>query len=67
MKRGNSDLVEITVQVHHKTDKAILVSDSGERVTAVWLPLSQIEVEMKDHAIAEITLPEWLAMDKGLI
>ncbi len=62
-----SDLVDVTVHVHHQTDKAILVSDDGERDGAVWLPLSQVEVEMTKPPIAEVTMPEWLAKDKGLI
>ena len=61
------EVIDITVQVHAKTDRAILVSDDGEESNAVWLPLSQVEVEMKQGGTAEITLPEWLALDKGLI
>lgn len=61
------EVIDITVQVHAKTDRAILVSDDGEKANAVWLPLSQVEVEMKQGGTAEITLPEWLALDKGLI
>lgn len=61
------EVIDITVQVHAKTDRAILVSDDGEKSNAVWLPLSQVEVEMKQAGTAEITLPEWLALDKGLI
>lgn len=64
---GNSDLVDVTMQVHAKTDRAILASDDGDEKFAVWLPLSQIEVEMMDDGTAEITMPEWLAMEKGLI
>jgi hypothetical protein len=34
----------------------------------VWLPRSQIEIEpMKKAGIVEVTLPEWLAQEKGLI
>lgn len=62
-----SEVVDIAVQIHAKTDRAILVSDDGDKEKAVWLPLSQIEVEMKQGGTAEITLPEWLALEKGLI
>lgn len=68
-----SDLVDITVQMHVETEKAILVSDDGDKDNAVWLPKSQVEVEfhpsMKErgNGIATITLPEWLAKDKGMI
>lgn len=64
---SRSDLIDITVQLHHETDKAVLVSDDGEKDNAVWLPRSMIEIDGKKDNILEITLPEWLAMDKGLI
>jgi hypothetical protein len=62
-----SDLIDVTVKVHHTTERAVLVSDDGDREKAVWLPLSQVEVVMKDRGVAEVTLPEWLAIDKGLV
>lgn len=62
-----SDLLDITVQLHHETAKAILVSDDGNKDNAVWLPLSQCEVERKSGGIVIVTLPEWLATDKGLV
>jgi hypothetical protein len=64
---GNSDLVDLTVQVHAETEKAIFVSDDGDSDSAVWLPKSQIEIERKKGNIVEVTLPEWLAEEKGLV
>jgi hypothetical protein len=64
---GKSDLIDVDVQLHHRTDKAILVSDDGDRDNAIWLPLSQIEVEEHQSGIITVTMPEWLAQDKGLI
>jgi hypothetical protein len=61
-----SDLVDILVTVQHQTDKAVLVDHGGEE--AVWLPLSQIEIEPDTDGKSHIvTLPEWLAADKELI
>lgn len=60
-------LADITVALHHETDKAVLVSDDGDRENAVWLPKSKIEIEHKQGNTVEVTLPEWLAKDKGLI
>ena len=62
-----SDLIDIDVQVLHRTEKAVLVTldvpDNG-----VWLPLSKIEIEPSGvSGIETVTLPEWLALDKGLI
>lgn len=57
-----SDLIDCAVQLHHETPKAWLVSDDGDRKRAVWIPKSQAE-----FAEGVITMPEWLAKDKGLI
>lgn len=65
-----SDLIDITVQRHHSTGRAILVSDDGDRSKAVWLPLSRIEVAPvggRSSNIVEITLPIDLAQEKGLV
>lgn len=67
MTSGRSDLVDVVVHLHHRTDKAVLVSDDGNRAKAVWLPLSQIEIEELSRGTVTVTLPEWLALDKGLI
>lgn len=62
-------LIDITMQLHAKTDKAVLVSDDGERSHAKWLPLSQIELDDANtqRGMVVVTLPEWLALEKGLI
>ncbi len=63
------DLVDIEMVLHHETEKAVLVSDTGERDEAVWLPKSAVEIEPhpKARGVVTITLPERLATDKGLI
>ena len=62
-----SDLVHVACHIHHTTERAVLVSDDGDVERACWLPLSQVEIEMKRPPIAEITMPEWLAKERGLI
>lgn len=64
-----SDIVDIDVYLHHRTEKAVLVSLDGEKKNAVWVPLSQVELERNpDMPRAYVlTLPEWLALEKGLI
>lgn len=62
-----SDLLDLTVQLHHETERAVLVSDDGNRQAAVWLPKASIEIEMKPKGVAIVTLPEWLAIAKGLV
>ena len=58
-------MIEITLEVHHETDEAYLVSDGGERE---WIPKSQVKVlaEIGENLI-EVEMPEWLACDKGFI
>lgn len=60
-------LIDITCQLHRETEKAIFVSDDGDAKKAVWLPRSQIEIEQKGNGIVELTMPEWLATEKGLV
>jgi hypothetical protein len=61
-------VVDIQVYEHARTDKAILVSEDGEKEAAVWLPLSQVTIHDTGRSfIRDIVLPEWLAKEKGLI
>ncbi len=62
-----SNLVDLDVQVLHETEKAAMITlDIPEN--GVWLPKSQIELNETGVAgIMTVTLPEWLAQDKGLI
>jgi len=67
-----TNIIDLTLQEHHRTKAAILVSDDGEEKNAVWLPLSQCEVaEMPGTGAARglvlVTLPEWLAVERGLV
>ena len=62
-----SDLIDVTMKIHHQTERAVFASDSGDVKHAVWLPLSQIEVLLRGDGTAEITMPEWLARERGLI
>lgn len=61
------DIVDLDVQVLHETEKAVLVTaDVPEN--GVWLPRSKIEIEPSGIAgIFSVSLPEWLAIEKGLI
>ena len=71
MRGGNSDLIDLALVEHHRSDGAILVSEGGDRDKVVWLPLSLVDVEvLKGIRLprpVEVTLPEWLAKDRGLI
>lgn len=57
-----ADLIDVAVQIHHETPKAWLVSDTGDKKDAKWIPKSQAEL-----ADGLLTCPEWLAKEKGFI
>lgn len=60
-------LIDITVFLKHETESAVLITEDGE--TDIWLPKSQVEYNLIDQKkdLYEVTLPEWLAKEKGLI
>lgn len=62
-----SNIIDIDGAIEARTEKAVLFH-SGDKTQAAWLPLSQIEIEETAFGgIFTVTLPEWLALDKGLI
>ena len=64
---ARSDLHDVTLVLHHETAQALLVSETGDKRKAVWLPKSQIEFEKRPKATVEVIAPEWLLIDKGLL
>ncbi len=62
-----SDLIDISVFLHHETQGAVLVSDDGELQKAKWIPKSQCEIERQPGGTVILTLPEWLAIEKELV
>ena len=80
---GASDLVDLTMCMHaeskrgQKDQGAIRVSSDGDDAKAQWLPKSQCEFSLTGRRqrskqgsgveIVIVTLPEWLAREKGLL
>ncbi|WP_425087811.1 hypothetical protein [Stappia sp.] len=69
-----SDTVDLPMVEHARTADAVLVSDTGEKRDATWLPLSRVAVVARETAElvmggapVTVTAPEWLAADRGLI
>ena len=57
--------VEVAVTLERETEKAFLVNEGYK---SVWVPKSQVTLNFGKNGVVEsITLPEWLAYDKGLI
>lgn len=49
-----------------ESDKAIKVLEDQMGENAFWLPKSQIEYEIKPSGTVEVTMPIWLAKEKGV-
>lgn len=56
-----SDLVDIEGEVRGQTEKAYRFYNGS---VEVWLPKSQVEWDFDNKTMA---MPEWLALEKGLI
>jgi hypothetical protein len=64
---SRDELIEIDGAIEARTDQAVLFH-TGDKSQAVWLPRSRIQID--DTGIPEIftvTMPEWMAVDRGLI
>ena len=62
------EIVELIVE----TDKAMLVkvATAGDEPEEVWIPMSQILDEERDTKTGQILMleiPEWLAIQKGIV
>jgi len=77
---SKSDLTDLTLALHHETEKAVRVSETGDPLKAVWIPKSQCEVEQTGrfcqqgnkvgspkYPVVIVTLPEWKAINLGLV
>ncbi|MDD5277697.1 MAG: hypothetical protein PHR16_16645 [Methylovulum sp.] len=69
---ARSDLVDLELYIHGESDKGLKVSLHDDVANAVWLPKSKVQVGetrggLKSVKFAEVSLPEWLAIDKGLV
>jgi hypothetical protein len=61
--------IEVTIEILGKTPQALRVTDG---VTTDWIPKALIEEDARldSYEIGqtyEVTIPEWLALKKGLI
>ena len=68
-----SNIVDITCMIVSEREKAVAITDGTteeyngrERQKWFWLPRSEIEIESDGDAYI-ISMPDWLAMEKGLV
>jgi len=57
----NHDIIEIAGELHHKTEKAYLLFDGAKEV---WIAKSLSEW---NETSKTMQMPEWLALENGLI
>ena len=62
-----SDEYELDLFLHHETEKAIKVSDSGDEEDAVWLPRSQVQIMYQRDDLITVVMSEKLAQEKELV
>lgn len=71
MTSGKSNLVDVTLEKRMEKGAGIAFFqgelDKDDKEIWIWLPKSQIEIEEGQGKACTVTLPEWLAKDKGLI
>lgn len=60
------ELYDASFEFVAETERAILVTEDGGK-TKHWLPKSQIEYEQKADGSVEVTMPVWLATEKGIV
>ncbi len=65
LPRPEPEMYTVCGDIIQETEDAIMLMCAGEKV---WLPKSQIEyVGERDDTNVEVTLPDWLADDQGLV
>ncbi len=60
--------VEVEAEIKRQTEKAYLIDHGGDE--EVWLPKSQVSHSAPDSERSNLRVflvPEWLAIDKGLV
>lgn len=62
-----SNIVDVEVSVIAETERAIKVRPNFRKGEAVWLPKSAVEIDRVVGGEATISLPEALAIEKGLV
>jgi len=60
----NKNEEEYTMDLLLEREHAVLVSDGDDEY---WLPKSQIEIKKISGESVIVTIPDWLAKDKGII
>lgn len=63
------DRMVVVLHLHHETEKALLVSENGNRGNGVWFPKSlcrEYDVDRKRKTV-EINAPLWWLKENGIV
>lgn len=67
-KDARSNLVDLLLRLENETVRALGVSRMDVANSPIqWLPKSQIEFQITSPFAVQVTLPRWLAREKGLV
>lgn len=64
---GTNKLIDVKMQIHYQTGKAILASTTGIKADAIWIPKEPCEIFTDAKGVTTVTMPTLLAYEKGLI
>lgn len=59
------DTVEIDLRIVHMADHAVLVSDDAG--ISAWVPLALVDFTGEAGDVVTVTMPGWLALDRGFM
>jgi len=66
--KGDAKLLDFTLAYRDERPAALAVADPAKPKNPwIWLPKSQIEFAHAKGGLVEVTIPQWLAREKGLI
>jgi len=68
---SKEEIIDLCVRKLKETNSAVLVTENIEdnkgNLIKYWLPKSQVEIEENPDGTVIVTLPVWLAIDKGMV
>ena len=67
MKKLDCPMVELPMQMHYASKKAILASLDGIKANAIWIPLHLIDLSFEGRNLVVVSMPEWFAAEHKLV
>ena len=64
---GRAKLVDCILLLRQERATSLMVSEVEGKASWISLPKSEIEFTKKAGGLVDVTMPEWLAQQKGLI